>query len=645
MFSNISMNRMILLLITISALVACTTGTPPQTPTAAPTPTAEPTAATIPNTYHGVALPGGGGTLSQDSPPPTWLIVGDKAVLATYGSFYWGGSHADVIPPQENPDLATANLPADAQAVILIGIESFKQFQATVRLWDEEHPGQFFDPSSGRPLKAEGKREGDVIVFTLEPIGEAGDQLLAVSITFAGVHEGESASYTWRLYPAPVATPTPVSPGVQIEPLATAGMIRFHSWSPDGETLAYWEFTPEEAAVSYTYPPGTLKFLNARTGETCQSPYNVGYGWFLSNPIAWLSDGRILIVADGEVARGTPCGDDFVTLGDLFPVPISSIVTHTPDRSTFWLAGPGCCLYEPETQSVRSIEDMRGDSPGYSWSPADDRLAISVLLKTSGGAFAAATYIVDVSTGAVEDVIEYEHRGGLGNLAGPIWLGEDRFLIQETADQGPLLVTVGQDIVQVAPELFGQPGAPIPSGALDGSVMYLAATAAVVEGTGAYHIMLFGIGTAPDSGFPPILLYHSESGEVEELRFEQMPTFSPDGRWLAVSQAPTTKADQYLKLWLQPVDPPGSEARIVLRTDAVSSDVKWTADWTKVAVGLVGGISVFSFPDGAHIRAWRTEPYSTFPEAWSPNNEFLAAMSFVFGSGDHEQALFVVPVP
>jgi len=48
----------IILLITVCALVACTTSTVPQTPTAAPNPPAEPTAATIPSTYHGVALPG-----------------------------------------------------------------------------------------------------------------------------------------------------------------------------------------------------------------------------------------------------------------------------------------------------------------------------------------------------------------------------------------------------------------------------------------------------------------------------------------------------------------------------------------------------------------------------------------------------------
>ncbi len=92
--------------------------------------------------------------------------------------------------------------------MVVIGIESFKQFQATVRPWTEEPAGQFFDPSSGRPLKAEGQREGNVMVFTLEPIVDTRDQLLAVSVTFTGVHEDEWASYTWRLNSQPSPTPT-----------------------------------------------------------------------------------------------------------------------------------------------------------------------------------------------------------------------------------------------------------------------------------------------------------------------------------------------------------------------------------------------------------------------------------------------------
>ncbi len=326
----------------------------------------------------------------------------------------------------------------------------------------------------------------------------------------------------------------------------------------------------------------------------------------------------------------------------MFQIPITSIAAYTLDRSMFLLSSEkGYLLYELKTNFVRSVDtSVGGGSPGYSWSPSGGRLAVTAV-RDDPAHFEMATYVVDVQTGKVEDVIEWQHRDAEGNFAGPIWLGENQFLIQETLDQGPLLATVGQGVVQVAPELFGLSAAPMPTGAPDSSVSYLVATGAAVEGTDTYHIIL----SRHEPNTIPPRLYHSETGEVEELRFEQMPEFSPDGRWLALSQAPTTKADQYLKLWLQPVDPPGSEARIVLRTDAVSSDVKWAADWTKVAVGMVNGISVFSFPDGAHVRAWRTEPYSAFPQAWSPNNEFLATIGLVFGSGDHEEALFVVQVP
>jgi len=319
MISNISMNRIILHLITISALVACTTGPPPQTPTAVPTPTAEPAADTIPNTYHGVTLPRGVGTVTQDAPPLVWLIVGDKAVIGTLAAGGTSRGHGD--PAYALPDLPAASLPADARAVIVVGSESFKSFKATVRPWSEDGRIVPLYDNAARELKAEVQREGSLTVFTLEPTGDASDQLLNVNITFSV--DDAWGFYLWRLNPAPIAIPTPVSPGVQIEPVVTAGMIRFHSWSPDGETLAYWEFTPEEAAVSYTYPPGSLEFLNARTGQTCPSPYAVGYGYF-SDSIAWLPDGRILIVTGGEVIIGTPCGDDFATL-TIFPAPITSI--------------------------------------------------------------------------------------------------------------------------------------------------------------------------------------------------------------------------------------------------------------------------------------------------------------------------------
>ena len=227
MFTKTSPIRIIWLLITACAVVACIPGTEPATPAGEPSAAPCPTLTPVAVIYNGLALPTPmpNTTPPPDpnnpepsafidlQPPPVWLIVGDEAVLATYGSneIYrcGGGGHGDAVHPREMGDrLATAALPAEAQAVIVVGSEAITKFQATVQPWSELPAGQFFDASSGRPLKAEGKREADVTVYTLEPTGDAGDQLLAVSIRFDvgdAYPGGAGAAYLWRLNP--VGTP------------------------------------------------------------------------------------------------------------------------------------------------------------------------------------------------------------------------------------------------------------------------------------------------------------------------------------------------------------------------------------------------------------------------------------------------------
>ena len=225
MFTKTFLVRATLLLIILSALVACIPGTQPtQAGELSPTPC--PTLTPVAVTYNGLALPTpmpnipypalppdpshaepGSGPFIDLQPPPVWLIVGDEAILANVGSneIYrcGGGGHADAAPPQEMSDLAIATLPANVQAIIVIGSAAITKFQATVQPWTEEPAGVFFVPESGRELKAEGKSEGDVMVFTLEPTGDAGDQILAVSITFdVGDSYPGSGTYLWRLNPS-----------------------------------------------------------------------------------------------------------------------------------------------------------------------------------------------------------------------------------------------------------------------------------------------------------------------------------------------------------------------------------------------------------------------------------------------------------
>lgn len=162
----------------------------------------------LPLTYKGLALP----TPAQVDPdivlpPAVWLIVGDKAVLASYGSsclpvLIFGIGCGDMPAPQGRPDLATAVLPAETQAVIVIASTAIKEFHATVQGWTEGPSGS--SPPATRELKAESKRGVNMTVFTLEPLLETGDLLLEVNVTY---WRG-GASYFWRLNPAPVPTLT-----------------------------------------------------------------------------------------------------------------------------------------------------------------------------------------------------------------------------------------------------------------------------------------------------------------------------------------------------------------------------------------------------------------------------------------------------
>lgn len=208
----------ILVLTLLSTLIACTPSKSTQTVEPSPEPCATLTPVAV--TYQGLALPtpkpvpilppdaSHSGPFIQMQPPPVWLIVGDEAVLGTIGSYeyYRCGllEHADAAPPREIGDLlATATLPLDEQTVLVVGSRAIKKLQATIQPWSEL-PELAFDPLSGRKLKAEAKGEDAITIYTLEPITDTGDQLLAVFITFdvGPGYPGAGVTYLWRLNPA-----------------------------------------------------------------------------------------------------------------------------------------------------------------------------------------------------------------------------------------------------------------------------------------------------------------------------------------------------------------------------------------------------------------------------------------------------------
>jgi hypothetical protein len=97
--------------------------------------------------------------------------------------------------PQGRPNLATATLPAETQAVIVIASTAIKEFHVTVQPWTESPDSV---PPIIRDLNAESKRGINKTVFTLEPLSEADDLLLELTVTY---YQG-GASYHWRLNPS-----------------------------------------------------------------------------------------------------------------------------------------------------------------------------------------------------------------------------------------------------------------------------------------------------------------------------------------------------------------------------------------------------------------------------------------------------------
>ena len=384
---------------------------------------------------------------------------------------------------------------------------------------------------------------------------------------------------------------------VPVDPVVMAPSIRFDSWSPDNETLAYWEFTAEEAATSYLNPPGTLHFFNVRTGRTC--PYQAAPGQ-AAQSVSWLKDGKVIVFSDHQARQGTPCNDDFVPVSD-------QAIDHT-------------------------------QAPDQSLSPNGTYRANTISRVEANGTLNAVTTFTDATTGHVKDVVEWKHPGGLGELGlGGQWLTNNQFLINETLDRGPLLVVIGKEIIEVAPKLFGVASTlsmPKP----DEDFAVLRATASVASGVQAYHIVLSGVGV--EASFPPIRLYHSETGEVEELPLKYLwwQAFSPDGRWLLLDTQPNKDGYGTHEIWARPVDPVSSDLQWLISD--VSSFLVWSPDETKIAAGSGHEVYVLSFPAGSRLGAWQLGGYEGVSAAWSPDGHTLAVHGYL--AGQQQEALFVI---
>lgn len=443
----------------------------------------------------------------------------------------------------------------------------------------------------------------------------------------------EAASNT----PAPSPTPATEPSETPVAPLMTGAGFRDVTWSPDGAWLSFLSQTPEDVARSpggegYLGPfPGTVHFLNVRTGERCQHPEDNAEGLVFILGTVWLPDGRLGVLSQsGElVALQSPCASDTVTTMGPFPERIEAMYGSSQDNTTLLLRGETrCWLFDALQGSVHPIDVCSRD---LSFSPAQSLLGMTI----SEDGINYTTQIVALSTGERAYTLPWRFsEGGLGSLPGPIWIDEQRFVVYRT-DEGPLLVTLGEppQIQAIAPDFFGIPGA-----------AHQTADAAAITGSDAFHILLNDYG--PDYSETTIWLYHSETGETEAVPYAYA-YFSSEGDYLDLRRSVNVEGFEQLERWSRPIDPPGSAAQPAI--DLINQDItaqsrsgELAATASEPTVERKTELTIQSVADGAILQAYPLGEYYIYQITWSPDQRWLAAEGYTTWEN---QALFLIPYP
>ena len=242
------------------------------------------------------------------------------------------------------------------------------------------------------------------------------------------------------------------------------------------------------------------------------------------------------------------------------------------------------------------------------------------------------------------------------------WLNEELHLIGKTVDHGVLYISMPEGMLgHVLPDMLG----------LDaGDEEYVLFVQSQMDpASDEYHLLLQEY--RDDAPLFPLLLYHSELDQVEEVPFYLAwpffcgSSFTPDGGWLLlgnpIAEGEPVDAVDY---WLRPVDPPGSaaiEVKAGMRLDGVSAQAQKMAEIVADAVlhkwafcGLSRqaqqmafcrdtSVRVLGLPDGEPLGVWSTPPYDARYLSWSPDGSRAVAAGY--DARTEKEALFVIQLP
>jgi len=229
-----------------------------------------------------------------------------------------------------------------------------------------------------------------------------------------------------KKYPSPMEDPTLMQPPIptplpevevglpktDIYPLLNGSMAMPGSWSPDG---MYFFFGTQRSGYMQ------LHFLIGETGEVCTVDQQFARVEGMRENHAWLPGGRLLYAeTSGILTVLTPCQPGAEKLTGHLPDTLDQISAYSAeservllnDKHAYWILD-GSTL---ESQLIPDVTpnpyDLHWDH--FAWLPGESQLVISRLNGRKGSNSGATLFLVDGTTGEVQNTLDLEGEFGQG---------------------------------------------------------------------------------------------------------------------------------------------------------------------------------------------------------------------------------------
>lgn len=426
---------------------------------------------------------------------------------------------------------------------------------------------------------------------------------------------------------SPTETPDRAADVIRLTPIATVAvppdpadvtvgpLLEVEDWSPDGRWLPFW------TADRYDYldprkEAAQLHIYDTITGTVCSQPGAMRVT--RSDDVIWDRPDEVTVRIDGVPAIGPPCGA-------LRPAPESTHALptvqagETPEWAEVW-AGEAPGDSKGATSSAPSPD---GQFLATTTALDDDAHYETVITRTSDGQRVAAT--------------TWDGGGGFGGAGlGGVWLPSGDFILTESTDRGPLVLTTTGDVALVAERYFG-----LQVPVAEPYAIHINVYSDPIRQE--WHLSLTGHGS--------VRLYHSELQAAETLPSDELwdGGLSRDGVWLMI-RGRDGEGGSSGGLWIRGLDDRSTPFRQIPWSEKVGGNsAPYSSGQAQFAFGNNedGLVSIVTFPNGVVVGRWELADDDYSGTRWSPDGRWIAI------EGDRRNAdgtivargLYIAPLP